>query len=353
MTRASGRSPKQDASSVRSNSNSTTAANTGSSAAAHDSPASSSLGLWASQKAWCTQFAQGWDRFWFTPTDPATLCMIRVLAGAMLVYTHAVWTLGLDRFLSPDGMLSPQFIQHFKGSAWAWSHLYWIPDGAPLMIAHAIALVILVAFWVGWQTPITGLLSAAITISYANRAPAALFGLDQINGFLALYLAVGPSGACLSVDRWLAIRRQGDAARVITPSTGANVSIRLMQLHMCVVYLFAGLGKFHGESWWTGEAFWGAVANKEYQTLDLTWLAYYPFLVHALTHITVFWETFYPALVWPKLTRPIIIALAFPLHLGIAFGMGMITFGTVMIIANLSFLSPQLVRRLLSRFALT
>jgi len=300
-------------------------------------------------RAWCREFSQGWDRFWFTPTDPATLSLIRVLAGAMLVYTHAVWTLGLDRFLSPDGMLSPQFIQHFKGSPWAWSHLYWIPDGAPLLIAHAIALLILIAFWVGWHTPITGLLSAAITISYANRAPAALFGLDQINGFLALYLALGPSGALLSVDRWLAIRKQGEAARIVPPSVGANVSIRLMQLHMCVVYLFAGLGKFYGESWWTGEAFWGAVANKEYQTLDLTWLAYYPFLVHALTHLTVFWETFYPALIWPRLTRPIMLALAVPLHLGIAFGMGMITFGTIMIIANLSFLPPNQVRRTLHR----
>ena len=24
---------------------------------------------------------QGWNRFWFTPTDPATLGLIRILAG--------------------------------------------------------------------------------------------------------------------------------------------------------------------------------------------------------------------------------------------------------------------------------
>ena len=40
----------------------------------------------------------GWNRFWFTPSDPATLGLIRILAGAMLLYTHVVWTLGLERF---------------------------------------------------------------------------------------------------------------------------------------------------------------------------------------------------------------------------------------------------------------
>ena len=32
----------------------------------------------------------GWNRFWFTPTDPATLGLIRILAGSMLFYTHLI-----------------------------------------------------------------------------------------------------------------------------------------------------------------------------------------------------------------------------------------------------------------------
>lgn len=40
----------------------------------------------------------GWNRFWFAPSDPATLGMIRILAGAMLLYTHCVWSLGLNDF---------------------------------------------------------------------------------------------------------------------------------------------------------------------------------------------------------------------------------------------------------------
>ena len=40
----------------------------------------------------------GWNRFWFNPVDPATLSLIRILAGLMLLYTHLVWSLDLEAF---------------------------------------------------------------------------------------------------------------------------------------------------------------------------------------------------------------------------------------------------------------
>lgn len=311
----------------------------------------------SSARQWFREAWQGWDEFWFKPSDPATLSLIRILAGAMIVYTHLVWTLGLDRFFASDSMLTIDFVQQYHGTPWAWSYLYYVPDGAALWITHFLALGVLVAFWIGFQTRITGILTALIIISYVNRAPAALFGLDQLNAFLALYLAVGPSGAMYSLDRWLARRRwTAMSKKPIEPAaacSSATISIRLIQLHMCLVYLFAAVGKLQGESWWNGEAFWGAVANKEYQTLDLTWLAAYPFLVAALTHITVIWELSYSALVWFKLTRPFIVVISIPLHLGIAFGMGMITFGLIMIIGNMAFLAPSVTRSIMTRFRLS
>ncbi|MCA9107580.1 MAG: HTTM domain-containing protein [Planctomycetales bacterium] len=310
---------------------------------------------WAAARQWFVDAWRGWEEFWFKPSDPATLSLIRVLAGAMLVYTHLVWTIGLDRFLSADSMLSVDFVRHYHGTSWAWSYLYYVPAGVPLWIVHGLGLLVLIAFWVGFKTRVTGILAALITIAYVNRVPAALFGLDQINSFLAMYLAVGPSGAYYSVDRWLERRRTGIGKRgplPVSATPGATVSIRLIQLHMCLVYLFAGVGKLQGESWWNGEAFWGAVANREYQTLDLTWLASYPFIIAALTHITVFWEVSYSALVWFRLTRPFIVVVSIPLHLGIAFGMGMITFGLIMIVGNMAFLAPSVVHSILGRFGL-
>jgi len=152
---------------------------------------------------------------------------------------------------------------------------------------------------------------------------------------------IGPSGAAYSLDRLIARQRGKDPGT--SPRVGATVAIRLLQLHMCIIYLFAGMAK-NGIFWEEGTAVWFSVANLEYQSMDLTWLAKYPYLVNFLTLATVWWEMSYIALVWPKFTRPLVILVAVAMHLGIALGMGLITFGLVMIFANMAFVSPRLVR---------
>jgi hypothetical protein len=287
----------------------------------------------------------GWNRFWFTPADPATLGVLRILTGAMLVYTHVVWSVQLAGFFGADGYLSVSFARQMHGTPFAWSHLYGIQSTGGLWTVHVLALLILVAFSCGLYTRWTSILAFLITVSYSHRAVGALFGLDQINGFLALYLAVGPSGDAYSVDNW---RRRWQGRAGGAPTVLANLATRLIQCHMCVVYLFAGLGKLLGPSWWAGTALWGAFANLEYQTLDMTWVAGHPLLVNSITHLILFWEISYVALIWPRLTRPLMLALAVPLHLGIAVCMGMITFGLIMLVGNLAFVPPELVRRLLN-----
>jgi hypothetical protein len=135
----------------------------------------------------------------------------------------------------------------------------------------------------------------------------------------------------------------------VPSSVSANLTIRLMQIHMCVIYFFAGARKLTGASWWDGSAMWLSVANLEYQTLDLTWLAHWPLLTAFLTHLTVWFEISYFALIWPRLTRPVYLALAVLMHLGIAFCMGMITFGLVMLIGNMAFVTPTIVRAIVER----
>jgi uncharacterized membrane protein YphA (DoxX/SURF4 family) len=181
-------------------------------------------------------------------------------------------------------------------------------------------------------------------VSYANRiTPGGYFGLDKINCFLALYVMLGPCGARYSFDRIWRLRRGAPAN--VPPSAAANIAIRLLQLHMCIIYLFSGLGKLQGQSWWTGDAVWIASANLEYQSLDMTWLANHPWLINFLTHATVFWEIFYCALVWPRLTRPWMLLGAVAVHGGIVVAYGMPTFGLVMLIGNVAFISPETIGR--------
>ncbi len=298
----------------------------------------------------------GWNRFWFTPTDPVVLSLIRVCAGAMLLYTHLVWSYDLQAFFGPEGWLPPQVFEdqlarmpEAEGTRplLFWSHLWYVQSPVMLWIVHLAALVVFFLLMVGYRSRVVAVLAYLLAVAYVHRAQPAFFGLDKINCMLAMYLMLGPCGAYYSVDRWLARRRHGGIAPAVESSVGANLAIRLIQLHMCIIYLFSGIDKLQGSSWWDGTAVWQAVANLEYQSLDLTWLAGWPKFVALLTHVTIFWEVFYIALIWNRALRPIMLLLAVAIHGGIALSLGMVTFGLVMLIGNLAFLSPGFVHGLM------
>ena len=282
---------------------------------------------------WINSLSKAWDTFWFTPRGGKTLGLIRLLTGLIVFYTHLVWTPLLHRFLGADGMLPPSYRRDFFTSGgFAWSHFDWVASPEITMGIHVLALIVMLMFAMGFWTRITGIATALFVISYANRATGALFGLDQIAAFLTLYLAFSNCG-----DSFSLARRLGLGSGQNQSSIRNNIAIRLMQIHLCIVYLFAGLGKCQGETWWNGEAIWGAVASFEYQTIDMTWMADHMWLVGSITLVTLVFEVGYAALIWNRLTRPAMLLLAIPLHLGIGFCMGMLEFGLVMLVANLAF----------------
>jgi hypothetical protein len=61
------------------------------SAAAHE-------GTGPLQRAWAA-----WQRFWFTPADPTPLCLMRIVAGLLVLYVHVAYTFDLHAFFGPDG----------------------------------------------------------------------------------------------------------------------------------------------------------------------------------------------------------------------------------------------------------
>lgn len=301
--------------------------------------------------------ATGWNKFFYTPTDPAVLSFIRVLSGGMLFYTHLVWGLDLPGLFGSQGWNSPDALAVVTEGRMAPSFWWYVPDNLLLQV-HCLCLSIIFLYWIGFATRITSVLSMAITISYSYRAHMANFGLDQINAILTMYMCIGPSGAALSVDRWLAVRKARKKAAaagrtfVMPPlpkSITANLAIRLIQLHFCVIYTYAGLSKLQGDAWWSGEAVWLAFANLEYQSVDMTWIAWYPWISDIFTHGTIIWEVSFPFAIWVKPLRRYMLFIGFLMHAGIGGLMGLWTFGIVMMFGHVAFWQNEEVRRLLSR----
>jgi uncharacterized membrane protein YphA (DoxX/SURF4 family) len=302
------------------------------------------MGVFTDARNYFSETWRAWNRFWFQAVDPATLCFIRLLAGAMLFYTHLIWSLDLQAFLGPEGWLPVEYIRSVQGEQWSvWSVFFWMEPVWLLWCVHITALIVFFCLMIGLFSRTMAVLAFLFAVSYAHRvSPGAFFGLDKTNCMIALYLMLGPCGARYSIDALRKARR--GLTTLVSPSTAANLAIRLLQIHLCIVYFFSGLAKYTGENWHAGTAVWWALANYEYQSFDMTWLANYPMLIALASHATVFWELTYGALVWNRYTRPLVLWMAVFVHAGIALFMGMITFGIAMIIANLSFLSPQTVR---------
>ncbi len=290
-----------------------------------------------------------WDKFWFSPGDPTALGVMRWLVGGMLLYTHVVWGINLEAFFGPNGWSSPEALAFVQDGQLVPSFWWYVPE-AWMYHVHYLCVAILFLFWIGCATRVTSVLSMVITVSYCYRAHMANFGLDQINAILCLYLCIGPSGATLSFDRlfkvWRRRRRALNSGTKFTPvpiskSTSARLAVRLVQIHFCVIYAYAGLSKLQGPAWWSGEATWLAFANLEYQSFDMTWISSFPWIADIMTHTTILWEVSFAALIWVRPVRPYVLAIGFLMHAGIGGAMGMWTFGLIMIFGHVAFWPKQ------------
>jgi hypothetical protein len=194
--------------------------------------------------------------------------------------------------------------------------------------------------------------------------------MDTMMNILLIYLMVGPSGAALSVDRlisrWWAVRQARRNHLPIpplsppAPRVSANLALRLVQIHFCIIYLASGLSKLMGQPWWNGTAIWITMAVPEYWPLQI---GYYQSLLKFLCDHRWLWETVmtgsvaytlcteisFPFLVWNRKLRWWMITLAVVLHTGIAMTMGLRTFSLLMLTMLCAFVPQEVVERWRSR----
>ncbi len=307
-----------------------------------------------------------WREFFFTPADPTPLGLVRVVVGALLFWNVAVLGLDLHDYLGSDGWIGPEAVRQYlaEQTPWAWSFWLWIPDRW-LPVAWAGCLVVTALFTVGLGSRVTAVLAWAIAVSTVRRAPVALFGFDHMVSTWALYLAAfGASGQSVSLDRFLsrsrALRRGGreeipGRSAVGVPPTGvpaasvsANLSLRLIQLHLVLIYGSAGLSKLMGPEWWNGTAIEMIILTPEFRRFDLAWLAAYPALLSLATHSGVLLEISFPVLIWVRKLRPLLIVSVALMHLAIDLCMGLTEFGLAMVAATLAFTSGPWLRGLVT-----
>lgn len=309
--------------------------------------------------------ANGWDRFFFIPADPTPLGLIRLLTGLLLFRSLAVLGYDLPGFLGSHAWTDATAVREVLAAQTpaAWSFWLLVPDSM-LRPVWIVCLIALGLFAVGLFSRTTAVLAWIITVSTARRAPTILYGFDSIVSTWSFYLAVcGASGQAVSLDRFwsrwkvmrgLMGRKLAGGPGVAWPSgvpaasISANLGLRLIQLHLCLIYGMAALAKFRGDAWWNGLAIWGVLASAEFRRFDLTGLAAYPPVLNLMTHAGLFLELLFPVLVWVPVLRPLVLGLMVGLHVGIDVALGLTEFGLAMLAGNLAFVSGPWLRSLVA-----
>ncbi len=217
-------------------------------------------------------------------------------------------------------------------------------------------------FVLGLGTRVTAALTWIAQLCYLHRDPQVMFGADTMMNILLLYLVIGPSGAALSLDRVIARWWRGQrTAAPPAPRVSANLAIRMLQIHLCIIYFVAGIAKLNGQAWWNGTALWSVFANFEFAPMHvglyndvLRFICRDELLLQMFVtfgcYFTLVFEIGYAFLIWWPRTRWLYLGMAILLHGTIGLIMGLKTFSMIMLVMNMAFLRPEEVSWMLSWF---
>ena len=293
-------------------------------------------------------FGQGWTRFWFTPSDPATVSAIRLLAGLVVVYLHATLSFDLIAFFGPDGLLGVADIAPLEGNTF--SYLNYLSTPSELWTIHLLGLAVMVIFGAGYRTRAASILALIVFLSDVNRAPMITGRTDSILAMVMLYLCLAPCGRRFSIDALLKARKTSVAV-IPQPelSTGATIATRLIQVHLALLIAMMGFSQLGGDVWWNGLGMWFLITREQSRLVDFTWLHTSPLVIDFWSHAVVLFELAFPLLIWIRVVRPLLLAIGLVIWTSLALVTGDITFAVMMCIASTAFVPPSVVRSLVER----
>jgi hypothetical protein len=279
---------------------------------------------------------EAWQAFWFRPEPMYTLGLVRMAFGALAV----LWTLWLLPILhdlfDPDGVIStPPSIRYTWGVFAVW------PTSQALLIGWAVLLVAAIALVVGWHSRLAAVLVAVLILSFQRRDPYIFNAGDIVVRLEALFLALSPCGAALSLDQ----RRRAGAfwsaqSRPLWP-------VRLLQVQLSIIYLASVQTKLSGQTWLQGTAVSYALRLEDMQRLPPPqWVNTNALIMNAATWGAVAVVLAVGILIWNRRFRPWVLAAGVALHLGIDIGIEVGIFSYAMFVLYLAWVSPDTVQRL-------
>lgn len=282
---------------------------------------------------------------WFRPVSARPLAGLRI-GLPLLLFAHFVWVSSDLLSLHGSRGIIPWELTNVLRDPWVPGLPTLATSLVPLGIAEPTAIALLLAgyggslLWLasGFHPRLAAFVAWGLHLSVVTSGSASFYGVDQLANTFLFYLVLFPSGRAWTFASHSELPGQETGQETSIPVG----SLRVMQLHLCVIYLAAGLEKAMGSQWWNGEAIWQTVSQPVFSTFDLSWLASYPSIPMAAGWGTLVVEIGYSFLVWPRWTRKAWCSATIAFHLGTALFMGLVFFSALMILlTGCLFLIPE------------
>ena len=272
-----------------------------------------------------------WSRFWFEPEATSTLALVRIAFGVVVV----AWTLSLAgdlfTFFGPGGIRPAP-----TEAPGAWSVLWWLEGDVAVALVYAALLLAAISLTAGFHPRAAALVVFVCLISFERRSPFVVNAGDQLLRILAFYLALAPSGASLSVDRW---RKKAPFWEL---PKRAPWALRLMQMQLTFVYLGAVWAKVRGATWNDGTAVSYAMRLDDLERFPVpSFVTDLPAISTLLTYGTLAIELSLGLLVWNRRLRPWVIGAGVLMHLGIEGALRVGFFTLAVFVMYLAFIPPE------------
>ncbi|HEY2759430.1 MAG TPA: hypothetical protein VGI75_01765, partial [Pirellulales bacterium] len=301
---------------------------------------------------------RGWTRFWFTPSDPIVLSLLRALVGLVALWWYLSILPNLQEWFGPNGIFPLSMAMEWRGdSGFAISILDYVHTGSQLWLVYILGLISILMMVFGLLTRITTIAAFLFVLSFIHRAPMMSRPVDDLLPLLMFYLCLGPAGASFSIDSVIRKWRQPQdpgaampAMPLIQWSSAATVAIRLIQIHLALIYGAMLIAQLQGAAWWQGTAVWWLMARPESRLVNLTFLSgtgeqALTYMMNLCTYAVLLYELCFAVLIWNPLARPILLVAGVLIWGGLALVGGAISFCVLMFVANLAFLPAETLRR--------
>lgn len=270
-----------------------------------------------------------------TPSSAKALAFFRVSVAMFCIFQSCYIYDDLLNLYSANGIIqweiSEVFLKDWMPHLSTWTNFlenFGVAENRAIYLLLYCYIMVLFILLIGWQTRIAAIIAWYIHLIWLNTGAVFTYGVDMFMHISLFYFMFMPVGATFSVDN---LRK-----KYIKISYVYGLSLKVLQIHMCIMYFWSGIEKTFNIDWWTGDAIWKSVMMSEFNQVDFSWLASVSWLPMIIGWGALIIEIGYIFFIWHSKTRPIWLVMTISLHLGIGLFLGLWLFAFMMIILNVS-----------------